>query len=342
MTLLHGDAATVLRTLEPRSVHCCVTSPPYFGLRDYGTPGQLGQESTVDEYVAAVVGVMGEVRRVLRDDGTLWLNLGDTYSACGSKTAGLQVESNAGRRSRRVGKAKQLLGIPWRVALAMQADGWILRSDVIWHKPNPMPESVRDRPTKSHEYVFLFAKQSKYYYDGEAVKQESVTRDRDAEPKGSFAGKNPAAFRAVMSRRQLRDVWTIASQPYKGAHFAVFPPKLVTPCIAAGTSEHGCCGYCLAPYKRQVERIRVPTRPGTADSYKTTDPRRHVTETRTTGWRATCDCTLGDLRPCTVLDPFCGSGTVGLVCRQLGRDFIGIDSNQEYLNLATERIAKAA
>jgi DNA modification methylase len=255
--LRQGDCLEVLRRMRSRSVHCCVTSPPYFGLRDYGVDGQIGLEPTPSAFVAKMVAVFGEVRRVLRDDGTLWLNLGDSYaqSQTGRTRNGhgnisspckLAVES-PGRGS--CGLAtKQLLGIPWRVAFALQADGWYLRSDIIWHKPNPMPESVRDRPTKAHEYLFLLAKSERYYYDSGAIRETTPP----VTPR-QFGRKIAAAHGLAMltgnmapgvrwqsdGGRNRRSVWTVTPKPFKGAHFATFPPKLVEPCILAGSPVGG-------------------------------------------------------------------------------------------------------
>jgi len=231
--ILNGDCRDVLKTLPDCSVHCCVTSPPYYGLRDYGCAGQIGLESTPDAYVAELVAVFREVKRVLRDDGTLWLNLGDSYasfrdgkatpdSTRGDDVGTLVPKGSAMNRmastfaGSRV-KHKDLIGIPWRVAFALQADGWYLRQDIIWHKPNPMPESVTDRCTKAHEYIFLLAKSPRYYYDAEAIKEASITGD----PRRPYA-------------RNKRSVWTVNTKPYKGAHFATFPPSLIRPMILAG------------------------------------------------------------------------------------------------------------
>jgi len=267
-----GDCLDVLRALSSESVNCCVTSPPYWGLRDYGVDGQIGLESTPEQYVARMVDVFREVRRVLRDDGTLWLNLGDSYK-----------------------NGKQLVGIPWRVAFALQADGWYLRQDIIWHKPNPMPESVRDRCTKAHEYVFLMAKSERYHYDAEAVKEKSVDpeslRGRRKRNDDKFVGESFSETRAGFSaipdgkkyeRRNRRSVWTVTPKPFKGAHFAVMPPDLVEPCIKAGCPKDG-----------------------------------------------------------TVLDPFNGAGTTGVVAVNLGRNYIGIELNPQYADMARARIAEA-
>jgi len=226
--LIPGDCIAGLRTLPDASVHCCVTSPPYWGLRDYGHDGQIGLEKTPDAYVARMVEVFREVRRVLRDDGTLWLNLGDSY-------AGSTMTANL--------KQKDLVGVPWRVAFALQADGWWLRQDIIWHKPNPMPESVRDRCTKAHEYVFLLTKSERYFYDAEAVSEESVGRERF----GNWIKGQPCPDRQDNHRQDMtptttrnrRSVWTVTTKPYSGAHFAVMPPDLVEPCIRAGCPEGG-------------------------------------------------------------------------------------------------------
>ncbi len=253
--LLIGDCLDTLKTLPAQSVHTCVTSPPYFGLRDYGQEGQIGLEPTPDEFVDALVRVFREVRRVLRDDGTVWLNLGDSYVANRGNTAEKQGYDNkaAGGTAglpvktwKIPGKPKDLIGIPWRVAFALQADGWYLRQDIIWHKPNPMPESVRDRCTKAHEYVFLLSKSPKYYYDHEAAKEPAVTvgdtrhlrTDKTAtvrlSPSGRLKNGKPQG-----ETRNRRSVWTVTTRPYKGAHFATFPADLILPCILAGCPEGG-------------------------------------------------------------------------------------------------------
>ena len=252
--IIVGDCIESMRTLPAESVHTCVTSPPYFGLRDYGAAGQIGLESTPDEYVAKMVEVFREVRRVLRDDGTVWLNLGDSYAndgKWGGETGGKQAyldDSNrkrVGRGKRTTGlKAKELVGIPWRVAFALRADGWYLRQDIIWSKPNPMPESVTDRCTKSHEYIFLLAKSRRYYFDHEAIKEPSV---RGAAGSKFDSGKTAVHQLNRSSKknhiedgtRHKRDVWTVTTKPFKGAHFATFPPDLIEPCILAGAPLGG-------------------------------------------------------------------------------------------------------
>lgn len=296
-----GDVLDMLRNLNDKSVDCCVTSPPYFGLRDYGVKGQIGLECTVDEYVQKLVTVFRDVRRVLRDDGTLWLNLGDSYNGNSINRTG-QNGYNDGRKNRDKRfscggvdglKPKDLIGIPWRVAFALQADGWYLRQDIIWHKPNPMPESVKDRCTKSHEYIFLLSKSPKYYFDSDAIREDSVDPVGSANRyKSKFGGsKNeellrteqvhtrPIGMREFDGKRNKRDVWTVATKPYKEAHFATFPTTLIEPCVLAG-------------------------------------------------------CPVGG----TVLDPFFGSGTTGLVALQNARKYIGIEINPEYVALAENRI----
>ena len=236
--LIIGECIDVLPRIPDGSVNCCVTSPPYFGLRDYGVDGQIGLELTPEQYVAKMVEVFREVRRVLRDDGTLWLNIGDSYvgatsqhkdggsqghnSCIAKKTMSGIPQNGRGDRNRALYKAgikmKDLIGIPWMLAFALRADGWYLRQEIIWHKPNPMPESVKDRCTKAHEQVFLLSKSARYYFDSEAMKEDAVD--------GS-------------GKRNRRSVWSVATRPYKGAHFATFPPALIEPCILAGCPADG-------------------------------------------------------------------------------------------------------
>lgn len=293
LKILQGDWISVLATLPDQSVHCCVTSPPYWGLRDYGVTGQLGLEKTPDEYVAKIVEGFREVRRVLRDDGTLWLNLGDSYynyrpglgQALVKQTVartGQDLPQTCARRANQIDglKEKDLVGIPWRVAFALQADGWYLRSDIIWHKPNPMPESVTDRPTKAHEYIFLLTKNERYFYDAEAIKERytesTVERmNYSAIPKNGkstlnvMVGGEGNRLASGISRttaglvsheakdnggRNKRTVWTVPSQAYPESHFATFPEDLIKPCILAGTSAKGCCPKCGAPWERFLQK----------------------------------------------------------------------------------------
>jgi len=387
-TIHEGDALTVLRGIESESVHCCVTSPPYWGLRDYGVDGQLGLEDTPEAFVDGMVAVFREVRRVLRADGTLWLNIGDSYAGSTGATGGkglntYQKEAGATDTAMKPNKVqgckpKDLVGIPWLLAFALRADGWYLRSEIIWHKPNPMPESVRDRPTKAHEQIFLLAKSAKYFYDWQAV-AEPLLRPEEADRKtpAVFGGANKFTEAKKQSRlhsgneyrgtptgtRNLRSVWTIATAPYKEAHFATFPPKLIEPCIKAGTSEKGCCPECGSPWQRKTKKIgsgKVYERGSCdADHRGTGAPQRTGSgsgalsvDVITTGWWPTCacypppadapECFRPDYVPCTVLDPFLGAGTTALVADRLGRDCIGIELNPEYAALAKKRLRRDA
>ena len=298
--LYQGDALETLKQMEDESINCCVTSPPYWGLRDYGVDGQLGLEPTPDEYVAKMVEVFREVKRVLRKDGTLWLNLGDSYASDtkGSGGHNTKQDSNTGSWTGVIKlnhglKPKDLVGIPWRVAFALQADGWWLRSDIIWAKPNPMPESVTDRPTKAHEYIFLLSKSNRYFYDNEAIKEPASNKGKlvslgdksfsrgQAKGKGiKPSGNGNADEYLVPAGRNKRTVWNITTKPYKEAHFATFPPELPEICIKAGCPQGG-----------------------------------------------------------TVLDPFAGAGTTLYVAEQLGRNSIGIELNPEYCEIIRRRMA---
>jgi DNA modification methylase len=336
----------VLETLPERSIHCCVTSPPYWGLRDYGTgtweggdpshehfgkirctapatsekqnsnagsldvragdcdcgakkiDAQIGLEQTSDAYVAQIVAVMRGVHRVLHDDGTLWLNLGDSYASHNKGSGGpsAKQDTNAGSRYGRFAatldddtKPKDLVGIPWQVAFALRADGWYLRSDIIWHKPNPMPESITDRPTKSHEYIFLLSKSSSYYYDADAIAEPAVHGGRVLDYTGDQKANTTDPMRqathirgrviTVPETRNKRTVWSVCTSAYAEAHFATFPPKLILPCILAGSPVGG-----------------------------------------------------------TVLDPFNGSGTTGMVACRRGRNYVGIELNPDYVEMSRHRI----
>jgi len=248
--LIHcGDNLAVLKTLPDCSVHCCVTSPPYYNLRDYGHAGQIGMERTPEEYVAKLVEVFREVRRVLRNDGTLWLNLGDSYAATrkGSSGKGGKQQRNEGsvlsdRRAVAPSgvRPKDLLGIPWRVAFALQADGWRLRQDIIWAKSAPMPESVTDRCTKAHEYIFLLAKSSHYYFDAKAIEEPAAYAGQNRGGSTNRYEQNAAGMdNKQYDVRNKRSVWTVNPQPYRHAHFATYPPKLIEPCILAGCPVGG-------------------------------------------------------------------------------------------------------
>ena len=347
--ILCGNSVEMLKTIPDGTADCCVTSPPYYGLRDYGTgtwvggdpncphyrtskisdktatghknmmetghavgdaiyktvcpicgavrvDNQIGLEETPDEYIDKLVSVFREVRRVLKDDGTLWLNIGDTYCGTGNKGNYKDPKYPNGRNGQSVSKnrkidgvkSKDLIGIPWMLAFALRDDGWYLRQDIIWHKPNPMPESVRDRCTKSHEYIFLLSKKPKYYFDYKAIQEDAVTgetkRDKHSEgyqadyPKGDRFSKGERVY-GKGGKRNKRDVWKVATRPYKEAHFATFPEQLIEPCVLAGSRPDG-----------------------------------------------------------IVLDPFFGSGTTGVVAKKFNREYIGIELNKEYIDIAKNRL----
>ena len=304
--LLIGDALTVLATLPAESVHCVVTSPPYWGLRDYGVAGQVGIEETPEAFVAVMVEIFREVRRVLRQDGTLWLNLGDSYATGAGKVGnhpggGVQGDNWHGpttqpNRMRIAGlKAKDLIGIPWRVAFALQADGWYLRQDIIWAKTNPMPESIKDRCTKAHEYLFLLSKSRRYHFDSAAIAERANNpegpRQQNTKYQGEYDRTRDERLRTYAGENKIkpsetrnkRSVWSVSRQPFAEAHFATFPPNLVKPCIKAGCPKGG-----------------------------------------------------------TVLDPFAGAGTTGLVADRLQRNALLIELNPEYVTMARARIARDA
>ena len=376
-----GDCIEGIRTLPDQSVHTCVTSPPYFGLRDYGMAGQIGLEDTPDAFVARLVDVFREVRRVLRDDGTLWVNLGDSYagyhgnknalmptSATNGWTNGTNENSRGDKRPQDIGlKQKDLLGIPWRVAFALQADGWYLRQDIIWHKPNPMPESVTDRCTKAHEYVFLLSKSARYFFDADAIKEpvsdNPVTRARNnradkgivgpADLHGTGFGQsgNGGWEREGVQSRNRRSVWTVTTKPYAGAHFATFPPDLIEPCILAGSPVR-CCAACGAPHQRVTSRgaEQPEVDASDLDRFGTGDAGVHrkvggqyqkwlnENPKQTVGWNPGCACDAGVMGG-TVLDPFGGSGTTAGVAMRNGRNAVLCELNPEYAALMPERIA---
>ena len=263
-TVIQGDCLEVLKTIPDKSINCCVTSPPYYGLRDYGCDGQIGLEETPEEYIDKLVQVFREVKRTLKDDGTLWVNIGDSYSGTGSKGDYKDPIYADGRNGQKVSltqkvngcKSKDLIGIPWMLAFALRNDGWFLRQDIIWHKPNPMPESVKDRCTKSHEYIFLLSKKSHYYFDYEAIQEQAkestlkrINQDIDNQNGSYTPSKANGNMKAVASIshdkdetyvvRNKRDVWSVTTKPCKEAHFAVFPEDLIEPCILAGCPKNG-------------------------------------------------------------------------------------------------------
>ena len=442
--LIQADARQI--PLADKSIHCVVTSPPYWGLRDYGTAQwaggredcdhieselrrgvnlaqsaastrggakkiaavggipfrdvcgkcgavrhdrQLGLESSPEEYIAEMVDVFREVKRVLRDDGTLWLNMGDSYCSGTTTLRSKRDPTNPGeprnwnadankiaRNGTPAGyKAKDMLGMPWMLALALRADGWYLRSDIIWYKKNPMPESTTDRPTKSHEHIFLLAKSERYFYDGEAIKEpvtgNAHSRGEGLNPKGKLmpAGNGvkqnesmSAALAGILQSemRNKRDVWEVAIQQGEEAHYATFPEDLIRPCILAGTSMKGACARCGAPWKRIIEkkpstmnvRVRgnkkgiIDQKSGIAGKYGASEVevgnygKEETGETRTVGWAPTCTCGVQEIVPCIVLDPFMGSGTTELVARSLQCQTVGLELNPAYIEIARKRLAQ--
>lgn len=425
-TILVGDALARLKDLPDESIHCAVSSPPYWGLREYGAEGQIGLEADFDEYLEKLFAVCQEVRRVLRKDGTFWLNLGDCYvaSGCGgdSGKSGLEGSTQSQDESKRaygagprVGhrssfrrdrskrqdmphkrvrglKPKDLVGLPWEVAFMLRDAGWWLRMDNLWEKSNPMPTSVRDRTTKAHEYLFHLAKSEIYYYDHFAILEPHEMKPQ-ARPNGhkrrrpdrlmpehtwSGTRRDEPGPDGNQNGRNKRSVWTVPTSPFNGdyctacgryydmrpeddacrcgrkdgwvTHFAVFPEKLIQPCILAGTSEHGACVACEAPWrrvldepdfsgqpKRKTARMDRPNGDRTSAGQAWQDW-RDENPSVTVGWKPTCKCGTKDVRPCVVLDPFFGSGTTGIVALKAGRDFIACEINPHYAAMAEHRI----
>jgi len=348
-SLIHGNAFDVLKKLKDNSFQCCVTSPPYWALREYEVEeNQIGREPTPQLYIENLVNIFFQIKRILREDGTLWLNIGDTFCGSGSKKDGGDSYYFLGRNGQKIAlnqkvhgfKRKDMLGIPWALAKALQKpilkcksckyighsiywgelpnykywcpkckeeksieiveNGFYLRSDVIWHKPNPLPHPVADRCTSAHDYIFLLSKSEKYYYDHYAIMENS-------EKKG---------------KRNKRDVWTVPLASFSKAHFAVFPTDLIEPCVLAGTSKKGMCRECKKPYKRIVKKIKS----GNYNDYKTI------------GWEKGCNCSSKNIQPCTVIDPFNGAGTTGVVAIKNGRNYLGVDINNKYIKMTRERL----
>lgn len=400
--VLIGNCLNSLKTLPDESIHCCITSPPYYGLRDYGGEDeQIGLEETPEQFIENLVKVFREVKRVLHSSGTLWLNIGDSY--WGGKGASGQISAEkqeartntiskghshvGGAKKTRptdkkhdVIKPKDLIGIPWMLAFALRADGWYLRQDIIWHKNAVMPESVKDRCTKSHEYIFLLSKSKKYFYDSEAIKEKALgIKSGNKKPQKGTDQKFShtkqgllAAQQKVFHTKNKRSVWTVNPKPYAEAHFAVYPPELIEPCVLAGTSQGGCCSKCFEPYVRTTGRpcqqcgeiIPTQGKECKACGFRNTEwlderennPEKRAGENNTIGsttarkkkivsrsivsteYHATCDCKNAEQIPCTVLDPFGGSGTTAGVALKHRRNAILCELNNSYFDLMAGRI----
>src|SRR5665213_2228257 len=400
--IICGDALTVLRELPDGIVHTCVTSPPYFNLRDYKIEGQMGLEESPEEYVQKMVEVFREVKRVLHDSATLWINIGDSYASnpeSGGKQSLLMTGSEHKRTPKKgyvrpVGlKPKDLVGVPWRLAFALQAEGFYLRSDIIWQKLNPMPSSVLDRPTCSKEYIFLLAKSQKYFYDIDSIKEPAThettkmpdgwdTGDgvhgsihRNGREKGAKVnkqrghGRQHAGFtdrwdamtkaEQCSGMRNKRDVWTVATKPFKDSHFATVPAKFISSCCLSGSKPVGVCRECGAPPRQVYEKVE-PLELVKASSKMSELPDEHgqkriqqrVKAARNAGaehdppfagkaaigWESSCKCNVGTV-PALVLDPFSGSGTTGLVANGRGRNYIGVELNPDYISMSERRLA---
>jgi DNA modification methylase len=425
--IYNEDCLETLKKMPDEFIDCCITSPPYWGLRDYGTgtweggdsdcnhfrdtkagkntitghkknpfvgdaiykevcnkcgalriDKQVGLEKTPEEYTEKMVEIFREVRRALKKDGTLWLNLGDSYVGGGrgglNQCGGGSFEASRYAKGQRIGlptgtipglKKKDLVGIPWRVAFALQADGWYLRSDIIWSKPNPMPESVTDRPTKAHEYIFLMTKNDKYYYDLDAIREKHVTLNQT--PRSTRKTGAESCFKRQDIGREFfgnpagrnkRTVWTVTTKPFPGAHFATFPEDLIEPCILAGTSEKGNCNKCGVPWIRVLEKEKIERNESYKGKMEEMDENyghKRIQKgvvagreaglphdspfplSKTIGWQAQCNCDV-ESEPAIVYDPFMGAGTVAKVSLRAGRKFIGSEINGEYIKIADKRL----
>ena len=311
--LYYGDADEIPTRIEKNSVHCVITSPPYWGKRQYGDFGELGLEKTPDEYVDKLVGIFSGIRQVMHPTGTLWLNIDDTNCVPSTKREG-EMGMKPGV------PAKNRIGIPWKVALALQKDGWWLRAPIIWYKPNAPREPVKDRPTYEHEYVFLLTKKAHYYYDQVAIFQKIKAGDKYAGDRRKIITESGGMFhgghnrKAKLGGKNIGTVWDIPTKATTDPHYAAFPPKLVSRCIRAGSSLHGCCSKCKAPYKRIYKRENDESIP------------------ETIGWEATCKCTA-EVEPCVVLDPFMGRGTTALVAEKLNRYWVGVEKDDKSCDL---------
>jgi len=374
--LLQGKSQDVLKQFPDNVFHAVVTSPPYWSLRDYFTNGQLGQESTPEEYIENVVAIMREVKRTLRKDGAVWFNIGDSYNNSSGFSRATKGWDRKGRKKgsadkkaikHKTIKTKDLIGMPWAVAFALRDDGWYLRCDIIFSKTNPMPDGAKDRPTRGHEYIFLLTKSPQYFYD-----YYRVLEDTEYHPEGvqGFGAKNQkGTFRMDQERtfkhygkRNKRAVWRVSVSSFRGNHFATYSPKLIDPCIQASTSERGCCSKCGTPWERDFEKVEIE-RPapvdkdalkggreegtdifvdggGDLDNPDTNPKTIKVLELVSKGWIKKCKCKTDETTNCLVLDPFNGTGTTGEVALTHGQRYVGIELNKEYLEIARERLSE--
>lgn len=377
--LIQGDALEVLKSLPADSVHCIVTSPPYYGLRDYRCDGQLGLEPTYQEHIDVMVRTFREARRVLHPSGALYVNYGDSYAtgAGGARNPGGDAlryqlaESNAfpkcgPNRMKQDGlKPKDLMGMPWRLALALQADGYWLRSDIIWHKTNAMPGSVEDRLATNHEYMFFLTKSERYFFDRDAVREktgkESTWEEYIGAAGASYHEHGEDEVEGMQQKKRdgfknmthplgasKRTVWSIATERSKYKHFATFPKKLVEPCIKASTSEGGCCPNCLQPWKKAYQQIgwsdhgarhKRPDAPGAELSQTSSLRTGKIKVKKPIGWKQNCKCPEAPPIPCTVMDIFSGTGTTGVVAARLGRSYIGIELDPAQIENAYDNIS---
>lgn len=340
--LLQGKSQDVLKKFPDNVFHTVITSPPYWSLRDYFNDEQLGQESTPEEYVKNVVSIMREVKRTLRQDGTVWFNIGDSYN---NNSGFCRATNDWGRKGRDKGSAdkkaikhptikiKDLIGMPWRVAFALQEDGWYLRCDIVWEKTNPMPDGAKDRPTRGHEYIFLLSKSPKYFYDYYRVLED--TKEKPEGIQGFGANNQEGTYRMDQNRtfehygkRNKRAVWRQSVATYRGKHFATYPPKLITPCVQASTSDDGCCVACGTPWVREFEKVKKP-----ADNKK-----GYTVTLEDNGFHKDCKCKTTEKKRCLVLDPFNGTGTTGEVAITHEQNYVGIELNPEYLEIARDRL----
>ncbi len=393
LNVIHNtDCREGLKSLPDNCIDCVVTSPPYYGLRDYGMADQIGLEETPEEFINKLADVFDQIHRVLKPDGNLWLNIGDSYASApknrtvehatksSSLTGGHNTQISALKQPNKITsglKQKDLIGIPWMLAFELRKRGWYLRQDIIWHKPNPMPESVTDRCTKSHEYIFLLTKSPKYYFDNEAIKVNAlnpeddirrITKQKKTNKSSSTGMKNGIRQKNLEEKGQQnhsfhesrsegkewenetgkankKSVWTVTTKPYTGAHFATFPQDLIMDCIKAGSCEYGCCSNCGSPYERITEKKYIKHENWFGDKQKVRNSRgtagnsyNELVGTETKGWQATCDCNA-DIKPSVVLDPFMGAGTTAVVAAKLSRNYIGFELNPDYTEIARHRLA---